>query len=31
MTIGNFLVSFMIYQLVINHKREINEEYNTYY
>ena len=31
MTIGNFLVSFMIYQIVINHKGEINEEYNAYY
>jgi len=29
MTTGNFLVSFVMYVLVINQKGEINEEYNT--
>ena len=31
MTTGNFLVSFVMYVLVISQKGEINEEYNTYY
>ena len=29
MTTGNFLISFVMYVLVINQKGEINEEYNT--